>query len=119
MREAFAGSCRTRSGRRPTKSTFDAVFHRSLVGPSWPSFVRLLSARDAEIRRYTELPTSRNAAGPAPRRADKAWSIALWRLATAECWLRAEAGADLPEGVRSPEWAGFPISEHVATGERA
>jgi asparagine synthase (glutamine-hydrolysing) len=111
LRESVRGLVPDEVRRRPTKSTFDAVFHRSLVGPSWPSFVRLLSARDAEIRRYADAAdVEAMLRGPAPPQGRRAWSIALWRLATAECWLRAEAGADLPEGVRSPEWAGFPIS---------
>jgi hypothetical protein len=82
---------------RPRKSTFDALFVRTLGETDRPHLGRLLTAPDAEVRAYVRTDLVRERLLDAPReRRGGAWAWALWRLATAECWLRAQADADFP-----------------------
>lgn len=82
---------------RPRKSTFDALFVQTLATTDRPHLTRLLTAPDAEVRSYVRADVVRERLLEAPReRRGGAWAWALWRLATAECWLRAQGDPELP-----------------------
>jgi asparagine synthase (glutamine-hydrolysing) len=121
LRESIRGLVPEEVRLRPRKSTFDAVFQRSLAGPSRSAFIRLLSAPDVEIRRYTDADQVRSMVlAPAPARGRVAWSIGLWRLATAECWLRSQSGFELPARLAG-DWETFPMVDRTpeARAQRA
>ena len=83
---------------RPGKSTFDAVFQRSIHGPERPALERLLRRPDAEVGAYVDLEAvDRELLAPgwsAPGRGAR--TLLLWRLATAELWLSMQADAQAP-----------------------
>jgi asparagine synthase (glutamine-hydrolysing) len=84
---------------RASKSSFDALFHELLSGPGLPRARSLLLAPDAEVRAYVD-PTRLRAelfdAGPPtwPWGLQR-WALDVWRLLTAETWLRHQAGRPL------------------------
>jgi asparagine synthase (glutamine-hydrolysing) len=88
---------------RPTKSTFDALFHDALAGPDLATARQVLQPGVAEVGAYVDLDVvaSRLLAEPPPQGERLQWAMELWRLLTAECWLRAQAG-DLREPGRWP-----------------
>jgi asparagine synthetase B (glutamine-hydrolysing) len=95
FRASLAGLLRDEVRLRPDKSSFDAVFHESLLGDDMPTIRRLLLGPDAEIRRYADqerlrselldLPPERYPGGVVW------WALPVWRATTAECFLRALA----------------------------
>jgi asparagine synthase (glutamine-hydrolysing) len=95
LREAMTGVLPERVRLRPDKSFLDEFTRRSLLGHDLPAIERLLGARDAELRAYIDLERARNELLETPlERASHGprFSVtALWRLATAECWLREQA----------------------------
>ena len=99
LRASVAGLLPDRVRLRPAKSTFDAVFQQSLAGPEATRIRRLLTAPDAEIRRYadpagvTPLLDPSAAASVGGRRR---WALLLWRLVTAELFLRHQTDPALP-----------------------
>ncbi len=99
LRAAVAGMLPDRVRLRPSKSTFDAVFQQSLIGPEAARIRRLLTAPDAEIRRYTDPAGVARLLDPAAA-ADlggrRRWALLLWRLVTAELFLRHQADPALP-----------------------
>ncbi len=93
----------------PRKSTFDALFVQTLDTTDRPHLTRLLTAPDAEVRSYVRADVVRERLLDAPReRRGGAWAWALWRLATAECWLRAQGDPELPQRALDT-WALEPI----------
>lgn len=92
LREAMAGLLPDEVRLRASKSTFDAVFHESLAGPDLPAARELLDASSARIGAYVDL------AEVGARLLDRQpptrpwplmhWALHIWRLVTAECWLR-------------------------------
>ncbi len=93
VREAMAGllpdSVRLRAG----KSSFDEIFHYSLGGADLAVVRELLRPGEAEVESYVDLSVvaATLLVGP-PAGQRTAWANALWRLVTAECWLRSAAG---------------------------
>lgn len=95
LREAVAGLLPDGVRLRPDKSNFDALFHQILAGPDLSAARCLLDPREAELgdlvdmrRLYEEL------MAPEPPRGAGAlaqWALRVWRLVTAECWLRSAA----------------------------
>jgi asparagine synthase (glutamine-hydrolysing) len=84
---------------RSDKSVFNSFVDDCLTGPGLRPIQDLLGSPDAELRAHvdsqlldrllTEPPTDH-------RTRLAVWSGAVWRLATAECWLRAQADASFP-----------------------
>jgi asparagine synthase (glutamine-hydrolysing) len=97
LRASMEGALPESVRLRPRKSTFDALFVQTLDTTDRPHVTRLLTAPDAEVRSYVraDVVGERLLAAPRERRGG-AWAWALWRLATAECWLRAQADPELP-----------------------
>jgi asparagine synthase (glutamine-hydrolysing) len=107
LRAAMRGWVPDELRLRPTKSTFDAVFHEALVADL--ELVRaLLEPGKARLAPYVELDrvgAELLTAAPAPGGERQVWAQHLWRLLTAECWLRVPepgglTGASLPLGHR-------------------
>ena len=97
LRESVRGLLPDPVRLRPEKSNFNATFHEALAGPDL-AVARVLLGPDAEVSAYVDLDVARAALlDSAPPHADADnWSLLLWRLLTAECWLRAEAGRGDP-----------------------
>jgi asparagine synthase (glutamine-hydrolysing) len=98
LRQATEGILPDVARLRPDKSSFDAVFHEALSGPDLATVRRLLLGADAEIGAFVnkellasellDVPPERYAAGPVW------WAIPVWRLTTAECFLRKQSDPD-------------------------
>jgi hypothetical protein len=95
LREAVAGLLPDEVRLRPAKSSFDELFHAALAGPDLPAARRLLRARDAELRAYVDLAAADRVLlacePPAGQPYRQQWALRLWRLLTAECWLRSQS----------------------------
>jgi asparagine synthase (glutamine-hydrolysing) len=95
LREAMAGLMPDEVRLRPTKSTFDALFHECLAGPDLPILRELLGDPRAEVGAYVDLGmVHRRLLEPAPPAQPAAlmeWALYCWRLVTAELWLRSAA----------------------------
>ncbi len=103
VREAMEGLLPDEVRLRASKSTFDAVFHDALAGPDLRVARALLRPEDAELGAYVDLDlvAGRLLTAAPPPAARLGWGLELWRLITAECWLRAQAG-------RGPDAEGWP-----------
>ncbi|MEX2196014.1 MAG: asparagine synthase-related protein [Thermoleophilaceae bacterium] len=100
LREAMAGLLPDEVRLRPSKSTFDAVFHESLAGSDLPVVRGLLAEGQAEIGAYADLAVVRERLfeRPPPKRPAPLmhWALHTWRMVTAECWLRSLADPAFP-----------------------
>jgi hypothetical protein len=77
---------------RHGKSHFDQLFHGSLSGPDLPFLRSLLGTRTPEVAAYLDpgrLRTELLERVPGPGGHLESWAIQVWRIATAECWLRS------------------------------
>lgn len=95
LREAMAGLLPDEVRLRSSKSTFDAVFHESLSGTDLPVVRRLLGQGSPEVGAYVDLEAVRRRflERPPPTRPGPLmhWALHVWRMVTAECWLRSFA----------------------------
>jgi asparagine synthase (glutamine-hydrolysing) len=100
LREATAGLLPDELRLRPTKSNFDAVFHAMLAGPDLPLVRALLGDPAARIGEFVELPALRQLMlepdPPNGRTTRQRWAVELWRMATAELWLRQQEDPSAP-----------------------
>jgi len=113
FRSALAGIVPDAVRLRPSKSTFDAVFFQALSGPDLPLAAALLADPAARLGAYVDLPLMKQAlldpGPPSTRAALQTWALQVWRLMTAECWLRAQEDPALPRrvaeaaGLREPD----------------
>lgn len=113
LREAIAGLVPDSIRLRPGKSYFSALFHDCLEGRDARLIHRLLDGRP-EIGRYVDLDTVRHdlldELPPGARRGP-AWPWSVWRLVTAECWLRSQGDESFVPGLldeceaRREDWA--------------
>jgi asparagine synthase (glutamine-hydrolysing) len=94
LRRAMWGLVPERVRMRRTKSYFDPLVVDRLAVHDGQLVRRLLSARDLEVLSFADAHGVRALidGGPAghPRGATS-WMLDVWRLATAECWLRSQA----------------------------
>ena len=106
LRRAMTGLVPDRVLRRRDKSYFNELFVDGVGRSDRPALERLLAMPDAEINAYVQPEVVRETLLDAPRRRrGPAWAWALWRLATAECWLRVQSDPAFPE--RALETWGF------------
>jgi asparagine synthase (glutamine-hydrolysing) len=82
---------------RREKSHFTPLFVHSLNGPDRAFLTELLTARDAEILAYARPEGVRALFKAWTNRLDFGSTWQLWRLATIECWLRAQSDTSFPE----------------------
>ncbi len=95
-RELLAGVLPDEIRLRRDKSTFDELVIDAVGGPDLPLIVSLLDSSDAELWAYAKRDSVRTLLEmPTGRRSLKTASF-LWRLATTESWLRAQADQDFP-----------------------
>jgi asparagine synthetase B (glutamine-hydrolysing) len=101
LRESMAGLLPDEVRLRPAKSSFDQLFHGLLAGGDLPVVRTLLDAGTAELRAFVDLRAvhAELLAGepPTDRLWRQRWAIRVWRLLTAECWLRMQQDPAFPE----------------------
>ena len=107
VREAMEGLVPDEVRLRPSKSTFDALFHDAMAGPDLAVARAVLEPGRAEVGAYVDLDLvgRRLLASPPPPGERLQWALELWRLLTAECWLRLAAGGS---GAAAPWPASAP-----------
>jgi asparagine synthase (glutamine-hydrolysing) len=92
---------------RAHKALFDSLVADTLARPDAPAVRLLLDDRRAELGAYVELDTVRDTllqSSSIRTAAPFRWIQQVWRLTTAECWLRAQTdprGEDLLGGLRA------------------
>jgi asparagine synthase (glutamine-hydrolysing) len=94
LRAAMAGLLPDAVRLRPQKALFDSVLFDGLTGPDEAIVRELLSGPDTELGAYVDLRGVEHAlfdAASQLRERPFQWMWQLWRLMTAECWLRAQA----------------------------
>jgi asparagine synthase (glutamine-hydrolysing) len=96
LRAAMAGLLPDSVRMRPQKALFDSLLIDCLTGPDGELIRAILCDPQAEIRAYVDQAAMERAVfgadgAPAP---SFAWMWQLWRLATVECWLRRQRGAE-------------------------
>jgi hypothetical protein len=94
---------------RPGKARFESLVVDSLAGPDRAAVEALLGDRAAELGAYVDLGRVRDEllnSPPAGGLSRFRWMWQVWRLTTAECWLRSQGRplADLlpPDASPSP-----------------
>lgn len=125
IREAMRGLMPDEVRLRPSKSFFNAIFHEGLAGPDLDLVRELVTGADAHVREYVDVhAVERDLLGgvPAAYGERAQWAVEVWRLATAECWLRqladpTFAGRVLDSGRLTEtryRWARRPAGQPVA-----
>jgi hypothetical protein len=105
LRASMAGLLPDAVRLRPGKALFESVIVDSLRGPDMATVRQLLTDSAAELGAYVELGGVRSALLDADVELHGSpfrWMWQIWRLVTAECWLRAQAhpvGAPLAPGL--------------------
>jgi asparagine synthase (glutamine-hydrolysing) len=92
LRDAIAGVIPDSVRLRQTKSDFDGPFHAALAGADAEIIAELLGGPDARTRAFVRpQAVARELLAGAPNDLGTrgAWGVQLWRLLTAELWLRA------------------------------
>lgn len=103
LRFAVAGLLVDRVRLRAAKTSFDAPFHAALAGPDLRIVRDLLSGHGTLLGEYVDLGLVRRRlldVVPAPG-ARQGWALHLWRLATAEMWLRTCADRQFPQRLQA------------------
>src|SRR5581483_3834725 len=105
LREAIDDLVPDQVRLRRGKSNFDALFHQLLAGPELPAVRQLLDPTHAELRAYVDMAALyRELVETDPRTGPEGlmhWAIRVWRLVTAECWLRSWQGSQALERLES------------------
>lgn len=111
LRKAMADALPDAIRLRPRKSNFDAPFHQSL-SRELPAIAILLAGPQTQLGEYVSLDTMRREVIERPGRSfslgGHAWALAVWRLVTAELWLRLQV--DPREPRLALERSGFPTA---------
>lgn len=94
MRASMVGLLPDAVRLRPRKARFDSLLVDSLAGSDRAGIVRLLGDRSAELGAYIDLDALRALlpSGDPAELFSAQWVQQLWRLASLECWLRAQRG---------------------------
>jgi asparagine synthase (glutamine-hydrolysing) len=107
LRAAMAGALPDAVRLRPRKALFDSLLVDCLTGPDGEAVRRLLTDPGAELRAYVDQrEVQRDLFDTDRHRREQPfrWMWQVWRLTTAECWLRAQANPDgkvLPGGLKA------------------
>ena len=89
---------------RPEKALFDSLLLDCLAGTDGATAEKLICDPNAEIRAYVDPVAMRNAlfdTGTAGGTRSFQWMWQVWRLLTAECWLRTQSGRRVPPTLAS------------------
>jgi asparagine synthase (glutamine-hydrolysing) len=94
LRAAMAGQIPDAVRLRPQKAWFDSLIVDCLTGPDARAIRMLLDDRDSELAEYVERGALRARLDSVPSVGVERfrWMFELWRLLSAECWLRVLAG---------------------------
>ncbi len=95
LRDVMAGLLPDAVRLRPQKALFDSVLLDCLDGADGLAARRLLSDPRAELRAYVDQRSLERAlfdSDALRRKQPFRWMWQLWRLTSAECWLRAQGG---------------------------
>ncbi|HEY1450574.1 MAG TPA: asparagine synthase-related protein [Solirubrobacteraceae bacterium] len=99
LRAAMAGLLPDSVRLRPGKAWFDSLVIDCLTGADGPAVRALLGDPHAELGAYVDLRRLRDRLpvdSPPHGAARFSWMHRIWRLLTAECWLRLQARPDEP-----------------------
>ncbi len=98
LRAAMAGLLPDSVRLRPEKALFDSLLLDCLAGPDGEAAQRMLCAPDAEIRAYADQEALRGALFEPAVIGERSfqWMWQVWRLLSAECWLRVQSGREHP-----------------------
>jgi asparagine synthase (glutamine-hydrolysing) len=115
LREAIAGWVPDEVRLRRGKSNFDSLFHQLLAGRELSAVKRLLDPRAARLGAYVDVASLYyELLDGDPRSHPEGlglWAIRVWRLATAELWLRHREDSELPARL---DWElDLPAQEHT------
>ncbi len=94
LRASMAGLLPDSVRLRSRKALFDSLLVDSLAGPDAQAVRTLLTAPHAELAAYLDMGEMRRTLldpGPAAAPNRFRWMYQVWRLVTAECWLRSQA----------------------------
>jgi len=108
LRTAMAGMLPDSVRLRPGKALFDSLLLDSLAGADGAFARALLTDPRAELGAYVDLRGLDSAlfgSAGAPAELSFRWMWQIWRLLTAECWLRLQAGRSVPTGAPPPSEA--------------
>lgn|GEM_PF-1101982 len=97
LRAAMAGLLPDAVRLRRQKARFDRLIVDTLAAADAPAVGRILSDPRAELGAYVDLAAARSSLLEDPTlrtRNPFSWMQQVWRLVTAECWLRAQADRD-------------------------
>jgi asparagine synthase (glutamine-hydrolysing) len=103
LRSAMAGLLPDAVRLRPGKAWFDSLIRDCLTGPDREA-VRALLGGDSEIGAYVRRAKVLRMldAGPGAGAEGFLWMHQVWRLLTAECWLRVQAGRSVTVAASPP-----------------
>jgi asparagine synthase (glutamine-hydrolysing) len=104
LRASMAGLLPDTVRLRPGKAWFDPLIVDCLVGADGAAVRQILLSPDAELRAYLDQDEMRRALFDTDNRLDSEpfrWMWQVWRLLTAELWLRAQASPAPDLGLRT------------------
>ncbi len=93
LRAAMAGLLPDSVRLRPGKAWFDSLIADCLTGRDGAAVRTLLSSPRTELAAYVDVETMRRTlldGGPGEAPSPFRWMYQMWRLVTAECWLRSQ-----------------------------
>jgi asparagine synthase (glutamine-hydrolysing) len=105
LREAMAGLLPDEVRLRPRKALFESLIVSAMRGPDGAAIEAILTAPDAEIGAYADREGMRSAlfgTGEVRKEDEFRWMWQVWRLLTAEVWLRSLHAGD---GLLEPKTA--------------
>ena len=98
LRAAMQGLLPDSVRLRPQKAWFDSVIVDTLAGPDGKAIRGLLTGPGTELRAYTDIGALEHklfSSDPASQGNRFTWLWQVWRLLTAEVWLRAQSDPEL------------------------
>jgi asparagine synthase (glutamine-hydrolysing) len=107
LRAAMSGLLPDTVRLRPEKALFDSLLLDTLDGADGAAARALLSDPHAELAAYVDLDAMRSALFSSSERSFR-WMWQVWRLTSAECWLRQQGGgtdalADITAHASAPQ----------------
>jgi asparagine synthase (glutamine-hydrolysing) len=121
LRAAMAGTLPDSVRMRPGKALFDPVLVESLAGLDDSAARALLLDPHAELGAYVDLRAMRDILYGDTRARERSfrWMWQVWRLLTAECWLRSQTGGADALAAATARASAPRISLRAAAGRSA
>ncbi|HZB30800.1 MAG TPA: asparagine synthase-related protein [Streptosporangiaceae bacterium] len=121
LRRAMHGIVPDEVRLRRGKTYFDPLLADCVAGEDRAVVMQLLGAPDAEVLTLVEPAGVRALVSEWPSRPSGeavSWTRDIWRLTTAECWLRSQADPSFPRTMHDRWFRGASHSEPSAQGAR-